>query len=277
MTQTLGAIIKRIRESEALVITPRIDQYLIEHPEGIVVPDEMQPLLQYLTGPSPNADRSARFGASGRTSCLRQQVFAFQGMPPLFRMDPQLQNIFNDGTWRHIRWQMMGLLAGVFVNEWWDVPNGKFGTVEQAPVEVKHKLPQYHTSVSLDGENTEEGFGFELKGHGWIGKVVEEGLPDKHMAQVHTYFVATGHDRFIYVAEDKRSNNWKEIIVRQERRWMIQVKDELNALSDAVEDQKLPAVLPACRAKKGPDYQGCPFRHQCVEQGGVWPEPGAWS
>lgn len=275
-TNTLGAILKRIKESEALVITPVIDRWLVQHPEGITCPPEMMPLVERLLS-SPNSDRSARFGASGRGSCLRKQVFDFIGMPPLLTHDSVLQNLFNDGTWRHIRWQLMGLLAGVFANDAWDVPAGKFGDPMEAPVEVVHTLPEYHTKVSCDGENSIEGYGFELKGHGWYGNVVANGVPPKHLFQVHTYFIATGYDRFIYVAEDKRSNDWKEIVVRPDKAILQQTKDELNALSDAVEDQQLPAILTACRGEKGEDYKGCPYRgtERCLAQH-QWPASRAW-
>lgn len=275
MTDSLSSILKRIKAAESLVITPRIDKWLIDNPEGITVPPELMPLMEFLLG-SPNADRSARFGASGRGTCLRKQVFSYLGMPGLRRYDSQLQNIFNDGTWRHIRWQVMGLLAGVFVNDTWNVPEGRVGAVDDAPVEVIHRMPQYHLKVSCDGENTEEGWGLELKGHGWYGGVVKNGIPPAHLQQVHTYFIATGYDRFIYVAEDKRSNDWKEIVVRPDPAILRQTKDELNALTDSIEDQELPAIRQACRTGKGEDFKGCPYQHQCLQQRD-WPSaPGVW-
>lgn len=276
-SHSLSQVIKRMKESESKVITPVIDDWLVNHPEGITVPPELMDVVQMLLS-SPNSDRSARFGASARGTCQRRQVFGYLGMPPLLRMDPTLQNLFNDGTWRHIRWQLMGLLAGIFVNEHWNVPQGVYGSVDNVPIEVTHTLKQYHVKVSTDGENQDDGWGFELKGMSFMGKVIDSGSPPPfHMAQVHTYFVATGFDRFIYVAEDKRSNDWKEIVVREDPAITRQVKDELNALSDAVEDEVLPPILPACRAGAGDDFKNCPFRHACREQGNVWPVEGQWS
>lgn len=254
---TIGAIIQRVKAAEGLIVTPRLDQWLIQHPEGLTVPPELFPVLQRLVS-SPNANRASRFGASGRGSCLRQQVFTYLGMPPLMRHDPVLQNLFNDGTWRHIRWQLTLLVAGIATD-----------------VEVEHRLPQWYTKVSTDAENSDEGWGLELKGRGWIGKVVENGVPERHMKQVHTYFLATGYDRFIYIAEDKRTNNWQEIIVRPNRSVMHETKEELHALADAVEDAGLPAPLNSCRAQKGEDFRGCPYRHECLGQD-TWPTPGTW-
>lgn len=274
MTNSLSSVIKRIKEGEKLIVTPRIDRWLVDHPEGITAPPEMYDLIAMLMS-SPNSDRSARFGASGRGTCLRKQVFDYLGMPQLRRYDSTLQNLFNDGTWRHIRWQIMGIVAGVFANEHWNVPQGKFGTVDQAPVEVVHLLPQWHTKVSCDGENGDEGWGFELKGTSWYGFVVKNGVPPKHLFQVSTYFIATGYDTFVYVAEDKRSNDWKEIVLHPDKKLIQQTKDELNALTDSIEDQTLPRPLAPCRAGQGDDFKGCPYQHQCIAQVG-WPTPGAW-
>lgn len=276
MTQTVGEMIKRIKESENLVMTPRIDAWLDAHPEGITCPPEMMPLVQMLLS-SPNSDRSARFGASGRGTCVRKQVFDFIGMPQYARYDSVLQNLFNDGTMRHIRWQLMGLLAGVFTNDTWNVPKGIFGKPEDAPVEVVKVLPQYNLKISVDAENADEGWGFELKGTSGFQWVVQNGVPPKHLLQISTYFIATGYDRFLYVAEDKRSNNWKEIVVRPDKAIMRQTKDELNALTDAVEDEQLPAILPACRGQKGDEYKGCPYQgtDRCLGQV-TWPASRTW-
>jgi hypothetical protein len=256
---SLSAQIKRIKANQGRIISPRIDKWLIDHPEGIVVPDDIEwnmRMHRLLSG--PNADRSARFGASGRLSCERRQVFTFLNMPGLRAHDPVQQNLFNDGTFRHIRWQIMGMLAGVFTE-----------------VEVAYRLPQYNLKVSLDAENKREGFGVEIKGMSFMKKLLEEGLSDYHNGQVHTCMLATGYDRFIYIAEDKRSQSWVERVVVQQRSWMTKVKDELNALTDAIEDQRLPAALAACKAHKGEDYRVCPYSRSCLEQHD-WPTDGSW-
>jgi hypothetical protein len=252
MTTSLSAQIKRLKANQAKIITPRMDKWLIDHPEGITVPPEMMPLVQRLLS-SPNANRSARFGASGRGRCQRRQVFDFLGMPALRTHDPVLQNLFNDGTWRHIRHQLMGMIGGWFTD-----------------VEVTHVMAQYALKVSTDGENTDEGWGFELKGMSWMKKLLLDGINDYHMGQIHTYFVATGFDRFVYLAENKQSNDWIEMVVLKDPKWMRIVKEELNALTDSIEDRKLPAILPACRAHKGEDFRGCPYSAFCTDQT-KWP------
>lgn len=260
MAASLETIIKRIKASADLIVTPRLDRWLLDHPEGIVVRSvEEKLLLSRLVGDDSNAQRTARFGASNRGTCLRQQVFRFLGMPALFVADSALQNLFNDGTWRHIRHQMMGMMGGWFTD-----------------VEVKAELPQYNLKTSLDGENTEEGWGFELKGTSNFGRIVGYDIPHGHLLQMTTTMMARGYDRMVYLAEDKRSQAWKEIIIQRDPHLVSEVKEELNRATDAIEDQRLPEVLDACRIKKGDEYKACPFRRFCPSQK-TWPKDSTWS
>ena len=259
MTTSLSAQLKRIKANQERLITPRIDRWLINHPEGIQVPDNTvwrQRIMRLLS--APNADRTARYGASGRLSCQRRQVFGYLGMPGLRAHDPVQQNLFNDGTWRHVRWQIMGMLAEVFTE-----------------VEVVYRKPEWNLKVSLDAENDKEGFGVEIKGMSFMQKLLAEGISDYHMGQVHTCMLATGYDRFVYIAEHKQRNDWIEFVVHKNPAWIAKVKDELNALSDSLDDQRLPKPLPACKAQRGDDYRLCPYAHECLGQD-RWPIGGQW-
>ena len=259
MAASLQSIIKRIKQSGDLLVTPRLDRWLLDHPEGLVISDNRHVnLMARLVGDTSNSQRTARLGASNRGTCLRQQVFRFLGMPGLMTADPTLQNLFNDGTWRHIRHQMMGMIGGWFTD-----------------VEVKAHLPQYNLGTSLDGENIDEGWGFELKGTSNFGRILEYDIPHGHMLQMHTAMLVTGYDRMVYMAEDKRTQATKEIVINRDPQLIREVKDELNRATDAIEDQKLPPVLDGCKVKKGDEYQSCPYRRYCPFQK-TWPTKGSW-
>jgi len=260
MATSLNTIIKRAKSSQNLLVSPRLDRWLLDHPEGIVIRSlSDKTLLARLVGDSSNAQRTARLGSSNRGTCLRQQVFRFLGMPGLASADAALQNLFNDGTWRHIRHQMMGMMGGWFTD-----------------VEVKATLPQWNVGTSLDGENTDEGWGFELKGTSNFGRIVEYDIPHGHMLQMTTAMMAGELDRMVYMAEDKRTQQWKEIIIQRDPALVREVKDELNRVTDAIEDERLPKVLDACKIGKGPEYQQCPFRRFCPHQKS-WPKEATWS
>lgn len=246
-SNSLSQVIKRIKASDKLLITPKMDKWLLDHPEGVMATTpEQQELLLRLTGDISNSQRTARFGASSRGTCLRQQVFRFLGMNSLRNMDSVLQNIFNDGTWRHIRHQMMGMQGGWLTD-----------------VEVKYSLPQWRLTTSLDGINTDEGWGYELKGMRNYSKVVSDGIPYGHNLQVHTTMLASDLDRWVYLVEDKGSQDWQEIVIRRDSKIIQEVKDELNKITDSVEDKQLPEMIPECKIKKGNEYKQCPFKMVC--------------
>ncbi len=258
----LTKLVKHLKKGEALVITPRIERWLIQHPGGVVLDEDALDLLRQIGEQAKVNDvRSARFGASSRGTCHRQQVFAFLGMPTEGMRDPTLQNIFNDGTFRHLRWQLMGMQAGVFTH-----------------VEYPIEIPHLRVRTALDGLNADDQWFFELKGAAnWTSNL--EGVPDKHLLQIHTCMIATGWDMCVYVMEDKRTQQWREMIVRRDPRIMNQVKKELAILNEAVEARRLPRILPECQAKKGA-YTSCPYRQHCLAQedwhGNDWPEEGQW-
>lgn len=259
----LSRMVKNIKQGDSLIITPRIDQHLLTHPEGITWDEEAFGVLASITGQDrANSDRTARFGASGRGSCHRRQIFGFLGMPVHQVLSPVTVNLFADGKFRHIKWQIMGMQAGVFTH-----------------VEYPAVLKQYNLKVSMDALNADEAWFFELKGDRNIGRLLGGGIPDAHNLQIHTCMLVTGWDTAVYVMEDKSTQEWREFVVKKNPIIMRAVKEELLLLNECVEYQRLPRVLPACQKKEGP-YRTCPYGERCLRQqdwhGDQWPEPGEW-
>ena len=260
---SLTKLIKGIKKADTLLVTPKIEEFLRREPEGVVWDDDGFRLFREIVERSRgNEDRSGRFGASSRGTCLRRQVFGYLGMPQLRLLDPDTQNLFNDGKWRHLRWQMMGVQSGALTHAEWPT-----------------KMTKYRVKVSMDGINTYHSFIFELKGDRNMSRALD-GVPEAHLLQIHTMMMATGWDLAVYMIEDKSSQNFREIIVRRDPAIIRRVRQELEELNEYVEDRRLPDILPACAAKEGP-YRTCPYAAQCVERfqfdGDTWPdEPGNW-
>jgi hypothetical protein len=259
---TLLSAVKRIKKAEGLLVTPKVIDFLQRHPDGVVWDDEAYEVWRELTARAMgNDDRSGRFGASSRGDCLRLQVFNFLGMPAGKLLGPDTQNLFNDGKWRHLRWQMMALQAGAITH-----------------AEYPYAMKSLRVSGSMDGLNSYESFGFELKGDRNWSRVMD-GVPEKHDLQMHTMMLATGWDTFVYIVEDKESQQWREIIVRRDPKIIALVRAELEELNEYIEDHRLPPVLPACAAKEGP-YRSCDFARQCLDRhqsGDYFPDrPGDW-
>lgn len=235
-----------------LLITPKLDLWLARNP-SLVLSDEHANLLKSLVTSNENSDRTARFGASSRGICERSQVFTYIGIPKRVKLDTSLHNIFLDGTWRHLRWQFTLLTAGLVTD-----------------IEVKRRVEDYRLGTSVDAVNWEgiDGsgpFGLELKGAGAFTKIAKGEIPEKHLLQMHTMFIAFPElDFFIYVAEDKRYQDWKEIRVERDKRLIVAVKNELERLNDAVSNKQLPSILPECVHGKGKTFRDCPYRDRCL-------------
>jgi hypothetical protein len=259
----LAKTMKSLLRIDDLLMTPVIEDWLRRVPEGVIWDDEGLRLWQDLvTKADRNSQRAGRFGASSRGTCHRRQVFVYLGMPGTRLIDPETQNLFNDGKWRHLRWQMMGLQSGILTH-----------------AEYPATLPQYRVKVAMDGLNANDSWLFELKGDRRSSRLMD-GDPDDHLLQIHTMFLVTGWDVASYVVEDKASNTWRERIVRRDPVIIRRVKDELEELNEHVERRNLPDVLPACLSKEGP-YRSCAFGPRCLERhyqdGNTWPDvAGDW-
>jgi len=241
------ALAKKLKKNN-LIVTPRLELWLMKN-SHLLVSEKNADLLKETVLTKPR-DRSKAFSSSTRGTCLRSQMFQYIGVPAGGEIDPTLHSIFIDGTWRHLRWQMMLLEAGILTD-----------------IEVPFHNEEYRLKGSLDGTNEEEGWGFELKGTS-NSSVVSGAAPpfDYHKLQIHTYFVGRPDiDRFVLLYEDKRYQAWREIIIEREPDLVVAVHDELAYLNDCVDERVLPDVLPDCKRGTGVTFRKCKFRDICRE------------
>lgn len=228
------------------LITPRLTGWLANHGEGVVVEDEETAALLVRLA-SPGKSRSGAFHPSQLYQCPRRQMFDFHGVAGLKAYNPQLQNIFNDGTWRHMRWQIMLLNAGILTR-----------------AEVGVEFPQYNLQGSVDGLNDDERWMFELKGTSQYGRIKKSGQPlDAHTKQINAYLWTLGLDRCVVIYEDKSSQDWTEMEVHRDEKIVLEVTDILEGLNTHLSDDSLPEVLDDCKVGQGTAFQNCPYAHIC--------------
>lgn len=262
----LARRLKTIKKAETQRVTPLIETFLMDNPEGVIWDDAgfalFREIVQRAQG-NDAAGRAGRFGASSRGTCKRRQMFSFLGMPSLRIMDPEVQNLFNDGKWRHLRWQMMLVQSGAATHAEWPAV-----------------LKKFRMKVSMDALNADERWIFELKGDRYIPRILGEGIPEAHVLQIHSMLLVTGWSEAVYIMEDKGTQQWREFAVTKDPAIMRVVREEMEELNSHVERRVLPDVLPACAVKEGP-YRTCPYARQCIDRhqtvGNQWPdEPGDW-
>ena len=244
---TFSKKIKDWKRAEDKVLTQRVLSTLTANGGSMVLDEEHTETLVEIVTDGSNSVRHGRFGASSRGDCRRQQVFKYLGIPTVPHGDPTLSNIFLDGTWRHVRWQMMGLQYGWFTR-----------------VEVKEALPELRLGVSADAVNDDEGWGFELKGTSRLVEVIKNGVPLKHQLQIHTMMLAFDFDKWVYMAEDKSRQEIHEVVVERDEELIKSVTEELLDLNEHINNRTLPPVLPACGGASGPLWKSCAFRDVCL-------------
>ena len=230
-------------------ITPRIHNYLNNNPDGIKIEsEEVAKKVLEILAPAEH-DRSGHFHPSQLYECQRKQIFDFynvKGDTIQKSYNPTLQNLFNDGHFRHLRWQIMLMNAGVLTD-----------------VEVKVSIPEKRLGGSADGINSEEGWIFELKGTSQFKQVSQRGAMPAHIKQVHAYMLASGYNSALIVYECKSSQEWVEIEVSRDEKIIQEIEEILTSLNHVIDTGEMPEVLHECQNKTG-KFNSCPYSSKCL-------------
>lgn len=205
--------------------------------------DQLGALTTILTRP-PRV-RVNTFSASSAGRCMRERQLAYLGAKRL-EPDGAGQNIFANGDWVHLRWQVAGLTGGWL-----------------AAAEVPVYKKEYQLTGTMDGLLV-TGEGLELKSINDRGfsQVGSYGPKPEHREQVHSYMLAADLDRFRIVYENKNTNEPREFVVERDPVLMDKVKADLDMLNQAQADQRLLPMLPECEVKEG-RYAKCLYRESC--------------
>lgn len=242
------------------------------YPEWVVA--RIAELLQ-----ARSRDRHASFGGSEAGLCLRRQELGFIGLDSISRhlseeftavIDTGLLNIFNDGTWRHLRWQANLLTAGIVSDieyplHWRSMRSR--GTVDAVGI-----VQDDHPREEWRGKF----YGVELKGmNSWpYRKYVEENAQmEKHKGQFSRYFLSGGFDLFVVLYEEKDTNQYKEWVFEPDPQLMADARTELEKLNSATDARILHPPLKSCTLRIGKAWKDCPFagRGGICERMDTWP------
>lgn len=268
MALNLKDVLKAARATD-LILTPRIMQWLMQYGDDAVPPHIADWIAEQLKA-KPRV-RSGSFSASSAGRCLRQQELAYLDMPSGETIDYRLQNIFNDGKWRHLRWQAMCLDANVLQKA--EMPLYWRGKKSRGTIDGYGVVPDNHVRPSWRGKD----FGFELKGmnpYGYARAVKRDPeMKEEHLRQVHRYFLMGGFDLFVIVYEDKASQGWFEWVIEPDDQRLKESQQELDELNEAIDLQLLHPVLPQCKIRTG-EFKECPYgidAHGACLKSGDWP------
>lgn len=246
----MNKLIKDIKANNTLGM--RVTLWLSKNDEIKALKPESRALLEQTLMNAEREDRSGLFHASSSGQCMRRQFLAYIGAEQEGSVDATLRAIFHDGHFRHLRWQIMLLEAGII-----DVVEKRFNGME---------LPQnYLLTGSVDGLNTSEEWVFELKGTNPqnFSKVMRNGVMPAHLRQVHAYFLLTGYERAIIVYDNKANQTFEEFEVHRSEDVMDDVEYEFETLTKHAIEGSFPEMKHLCKTKEGDEYERCPFASVC--------------
>ena len=230
--------------------------------------------------------RWGSFSASSGGTCLRKQELGFLGAETEdISIDPVLQNLFNDGKWRHLRWQIAlmssGLMAEAEVPLLW--PRKRLiGSADGRLI-----VPNDHPNENWHGWDC----GFELKGmnpytYQNVARNIQEleqrgkdrnlAILPEHWAQISRYALVSGWELFSVVYENKSNQQWTEFVVQITQEMLDVAEKELDELNRAIDRRELHPMLPECASQQG-QYKYCPYgqnRSGVCPSTKVWPDEG---
>lgn len=266
---SLRSTIRSLNDARAIV-TPAYRRWLRLHgddpyPEWVV--ELMAKELRKV-----QRDRRGSFSGSSAGMCLRAQELAFLGVPGPVESAPDtdLIAIFDDGRWRHLRWQANLLSASILrrieVPLDWEAKRSK-GSMDGLGV-----VPDDHPNISWRGLE----YGFELKGvNGFqFSKLIKKPYPkEEHLHQVDRYFLSSGVDLFVVLYECKLTQRTHEWVITRDEMRIQDSADELNILNAAIDEQEIHPQMRSCASRMGPFWQNCVY----AGRGGVcekWRDEG---
>lgn len=242
-------------------ITRTMATWLATHPDLIFSPETIEFGHQIMQGWAQPRDRSRSWNASDLGKCQRKQIFARLAAQPdeLVDIDIDKINLFHDGHFRHLRWQMRLYDAGLI------------HTAEQT----------WHGSFVFPVAGTPDGigadFGVEIKGANertWRYVTGYQGPLNEHKLQAACYVILAremelGLDRWSFIYEAKGDGQqWVEFVYEPTDVDIGKAIGMVNALETAWNDQEMPTRLPEY-PDKAPCKQ-CPFKADCgkISDGG---------
>ena len=234
--------------SRSLVVSPRHEAWLVQNGNPIYSPEALAFGAGELLKQATPRDRRGTFSASSLGTCVRKQLFTYLGMPEA-PISAKTAQIFQNGTFMHIRWQMAGLTEG------W---------LAQAEVPVGANdlgLSGTQDGIAHDGTVVE----FKsINSHGYAG-VTNFGPKPEHLFQIGTYMVTTGAERAAIVYEDKNTQEYQEHVVVRDQKVSDEIIERAETVWTRAQNHTLPEPLDKCMAGEGYVYKFCPFRNVCLK------------
>lgn len=254
----LDTIVKHAKKEEDDPLTPLVEEYYLKRnlPKYVA--------LRLKTFEIPVLDRPrppGRISPSQAGGCARQATFSYTGFKGTRRTNPEQEAIFEDGKWRHHKWDYIFVeMAAMFPNRFKVISIEESVTIEgfriagslDAIVKIKCKGKWRTYVVDFKGANS---YAFE---DAWRTQAPNP----RYVAQILAYMKSKGKKRGLLLFESKDKNRWICYPVKMSEALWADVRLWAREVLAALEAEKLPPKDPECQGGTFL-YNRCPFAKAC--------------
>jgi hypothetical protein len=255
MSVDMKSFLREYRSNDSIVLGD-LNRWLLSNPDPQFDPWVVDIIAEQLNG--PKYTRVGMFRSSSAGRCERAQVFSYLGQPTSDgAQDPVLTTIFQDGKFRHLRFQALCLQAGIITSIedalTWPRMSARGTTDGTGVVRADHPVTRYRGKE----------FGLELKGmnsFGYKRRADDDGeIKEEHLDQTSRNLLLGGYDLYVIIYEDKNTQQQFEWVIEPDADRLDAQIAELKRLNRAVRQKKLPNRLPDCQRRKGDVFGKCSF------------------
>lgn len=254
----LATLVRNMKRRGSDPLRPLVDAYLIER---VAAAD------RYETPPyslRPPVRPGGRFSPSDLCGCERAAGFKFLGMESRKRINPDRELIFDDGNWRHLKWE------SIFHDMERVLGSDRCHVVA---IETRVMFPELYVAGALDAilmlrptaRSPRLKWLIDIKGINSRGfqHIIRNDAPiDKHVKQVVAYLRATGCKRGLLWYENKDTQETKAFIVRDDDDAWLEVESWATAVIHALNQRWLPPMHPEC-VRGTLTFERCPYARHC--------------
>lgn len=250
--RVLDQLIRHMKRVEEDPLTPLIDEYYVKRGRS----------KNRLRGFSIDMDDRprppGRLSPSKICGCERQAAFVFLGMPGRSIIDPEQEAVFEDGKWRHLKWD------AIFLDMQMVLGKKNFAVVS---MEEFVEIPELYIAGSLDAVIRVGGekWVVDFKGiNSWgFERVYREHMPhEAHVLQLICYMKARRIPRGMILYDHKDKNLTKIFAVRFTQKQWREVSEWCERIIRKMNNQDLPMMSHECQAGTFL-FEKCPFSYVC--------------
>jgi CRISPR/Cas system-associated exonuclease Cas4 (RecB family) len=255
----LSAIVHHMQSVEDDPLTALIDEYLIKREQ----PEYANLRIWSVTLPLVDRPRpGGRISPSSVCGCERQAAMKFVGVQGRTRIDPDEQLIFEDGKWRHHKWQTM------FREMEQILGRDRFRVVSiEEPIVIDKLYIAGHLDavIKIKVKKKWRRYVIDIKGaneYAWENAYQKQAPDPKYVRQIITYAKAKGIKRAILLYESKNRNKFYCFAVTVTPELWAEVQLWAKRIIEQVQDRKLPPMHPECHNGTFL-YNKCPYKSMC--------------